>query len=70
MTGGIVDPGDPFEPGSVRFEARARVLRAVAAVLDEAAEDANEDVPARELPALDELREAHRRWVLFGRDGE
>lgn len=64
MNNPVIDPGDPFTPGSVRWNARNRLLRAVEALLD----DGGDDPPLT--PRWVELREARRAWVLYGRDGE
>ena len=64
MTGGVIDPGSPFEPGTVRFKARARLLQAVEALLDAGVE--SPEWPER----LAELRHAREVWALYGRDGE
>lgn len=64
-----IDPGDPFTPGTLRFQARAQLLAALEAFLDEVARSSR-DRKLRDFPEFDEVRRAHLQWTVYGRDGE
>lgn len=66
MTGGAIDPGDPFTPGTVRFKARAALLSAVEALLDDTCRPGSDEFGE----LLAEVRHAREAWALYGRDGE
>lgn len=66
MTGGGIDPGDPFTPGTVRFEARRKLLLAVDDLIDNVGTIGSPEWAERWQTVV----EARRRWALFGRDGE
>jgi len=61
-----VDPGDPFTPGTLRFEARRKLLVAVEDVIEHVGEIGTPEWAER----WQLLVAAHRRWALYGRDGE
>jgi hypothetical protein len=65
----VTDPGDPFVRGSIRFEARQALLEALETLVDEVKQDDGE-TRVRDLPAWDDVLRAHKKWALYGRDGE
>lgn len=65
-----VDPGDPFKPGTLRYEARKRLLECLETFADEVEGGLGGDRRPRDYPAFDDLLNALRRWRLYGRDGE
>jgi hypothetical protein len=70
MTGGVIDPGDPLEPGTLRFEARKRLLECLETLFEEVQQTSDDARRPRDYPAWDDLVDALQRWRLYGRDGE
>lgn len=64
-----VDPGDPFVRGTLRFEAREKLLEALETFLDEVINGEDNKRPW-EYPGYRELVKSRRVWVSYGRDGE
>ena len=63
---GPTDPGDPYQPGTLRYRARTELLACVAVVLD----GSSSTPPIAPKARWSALREAYRVWILYGRDGE